>query len=208
MIVIRIVYLIILIGLAACGQYKEDTTGDRKIDQRAKALNDSAVVLAQFYQKEDLVKAIRLLDQATQIDNNYFLAYWNKFSYHTRLKQYDKALIAAKNLTRLRPISPELHGSAGMLYAVTGDSVVAERYLQKASVLYDQVLDTMQSGDLNYNAIIMSKGINLIMIGKQEEGNILLRQLYQDQTDTTFKDLIEEYMDKNRHEIIEAFKSK
>lgn len=206
--IIRTSIFILVLGLISCGQDKGNTASRTKIDPRAKALNDSAAAQAMHFEEESSLRAIQLLNQAIQIDSNYYTAYWNKLGLHTRLKQYDEALVVARHLVRLRPNSPEIHGGIGMLYEMTGDSVSSIKHFNQADVLYDQVLDTMRSGSLNYDMTLMNKGLNLIMIGKQQEGNKLLKQLYQNQNDTAFKELIAEYLDMDRQELIRSLKSK
>ena len=81
----KIILLFILIGLYSCGQ--NDTK--HKVDPTAVRLNNNAMTLVKFIDNEDSSKkAISLLDNATAIDNNYFLGYCNKLMFLGQLNLF------------------------------------------------------------------------------------------------------------------------
>jgi tetratricopeptide (TPR) repeat protein len=200
MMTLKFTLVLLLFGLFSCGQIGSKHT----IDPYAKKLNDSAVRLTFRMHDSDYQNAILLLDQATTVDNNYFLAYWNKLSFQSRLKQYDKAIVTTKNLIRIRPMAPDLHVTCGILYERIGDTISAPLDFQKALSLYNDVLDTMNVSNRDYDMLFMNRAVDLIMLGKQIEGNVLLKQLYNRQTDDAFKDLTLSLMNKNKKELLEA----
>src|SRR5580658_916477 len=75
------------------------------IDLKAKKLKDSATLIAMHQQ--DFVRAISLLDKATQIDSNYIGAYRNKLTFEMDLKHYDEALGVSLKILQLKPNNPD-----------------------------------------------------------------------------------------------------
>src|SRR6476469_10445863 len=108
----RFLFFLLTLSLSACGQ---QTDSKRSIiDPQARKLNDSATMFAM--KQQDYAKAIALLDQATQIDSNFLTSYANKLSFQLQIKQFDKALMTAYNLKRIKPNAPDYYVTIGMLY--------------------------------------------------------------------------------------------
>lgn len=183
--------------LIACSENQQ--TKEYIPHPKAKQLFDSASRLPMHSEE----KAIVLFDQATQIDSNYYVAYFYKLSFQLSLNRLNDALVTAKNLIRLKPQDREVYMSAGFLYWRTGDSVSAIDHFTKASVFFDKILDTMSKSNRSYETILSNKGVNLILIGKQEQGNKILRELYNNGTDKDLKKEYVQFLNKSRKEIIE-----
>ncbi|MGN6399500.1 MAG: tetratricopeptide repeat protein, partial [Flavisolibacter sp.] len=169
----------------------------------AKELNDSAgsvVIHSQDYQK-----AIALLDQAIKIDSNFYTAFWNKVSFQCKLQQFDKALITAKNLNRIKPESPDYFFTTGLIYDKMHDTVSSQKYFNLSAIFYDEILDTMDQTNRSYDNILMSKAINLIIIGQERNGNGILKQLYHKKTNKAFKEMLSLFMNKSKEEILSYF---
>jgi tetratricopeptide (TPR) repeat protein len=139
MITLKFILILLLFGLFACGQ----TGGKHTINPYAIKLNDSAARMTFQMTDSGYQKAILLLDQATAIDSNYFLAYYNKLIFQSQLGQYDKALATSKNLIRIRPGAPDLHLTSGALYEKIGDTVSAKYNFEEALSLYNSIWVTM-----------------------------------------------------------------
>jgi tetratricopeptide (TPR) repeat protein len=192
------IYLLFL-TLIACGQKD-------MVDSEARKLNDSAVALTmKSFDSSAYADAILLLDKATAIDSNYYTAYWNKYSFQWTLKQYDKALVTAKHLNRIKPDAPDYYVSIGLLYEKLGDTVSARQHFKDALVRYNNILDTMDSKNKNYDNLLINKAVNLIFAGQQTEGNEMLKQLYEKHKDDMYAQAIEMFMNKSRQEIIDGF---
>lgn len=195
--------IFVLLALTACGQ----RSGEMKkyvINQKARQLNDSACALTMnFIDSLRYVKAISLLNQATAIDSNYFNAYWNKFVFQNEIKQYGNSIETGKQLIKLKPNSPDTYGLLGTTYYLIGDSTSAKKYYNEALVLYDKVLDTMDVKNKSYGVETMLKGNTLIMLDRYEEGNKILKRLYDREKDEILKSSIKMSMNKTRREIIE-----
>ncbi|MFI5163964.1 MAG: tetratricopeptide repeat protein [Bacteroidia bacterium] len=202
----RLFIIFFFSALVACGQQSSQTK-KHKVDSSARQLNDSAVALTQtFFDSLNYVKAIALLDKATAIDSDYYIAYWNKIAFQSQIKQYDKALVTSKEMIRLKPKTPDFYQRTGILYEIVGDHISADKYFHNALALYDNILDTMKTSNKNYDMLLMSKGVNLIMLGQQQKGNDILKRLYDTQADTLYKEMTASFMNKSKTELLDTYR--
>jgi len=191
----RLIILLILITLSACGQQSKYS-----IDPRAKKLNDSAVNIVMRTNNYD--KAIELLDEAIKIDSNYPTAFANKVSFQLQLKQFDKALVTSKNLLRIKPNAPDYIVMIGMINEQLGDTVSSKKYFTQAAKIYDDILDTMETTNKNYDMYLINKAVNLIFLGQQQTGNDILKKVYSNTKDEVEKEFISEFMNKSKQQIL------
>lgn len=166
-------------------------------------LNDSAMKV--IVQRKDYSEAISLLNQATQIDSDYYLGFANKLYFQLEEKQFDSALKTAKNLSRIKPGAPDYYVIIGVLNDLTGDSVSANKFYSEASTRYNAILDTMSSSNKEFDILSMNKAINLVLIGQQQRGNEILIKLYKKQNDSNYKELIASFMNKSKKKIMELY---
>jgi tetratricopeptide (TPR) repeat protein len=198
----KLTIYLFLFTLVACGQKNSETKKDI-VDPKAKQFNDSAVALIRSMKDEDSQKAILLLDEAIKIDSTYFTAYWNKLSLQSQLKQYDRAIETGKQILKLNKISPYYYFIIATFYYRIGDTISANNYFKKTLAVCDIVLDTMSlKNRATYEVVIMNKGVSLIFLGQQEEGNKILKQFYDSQTDTTYRMWTAAFMNKTKEEIL------
>ena len=190
----RFLISFLIISLCACGQ-------QTKTNPQAKHLTDSAVIVV--IRTGDYEKALTLIDEALKIDSNYLAALKNKFAFQLHLEQIDKAIETAKQMKRIKPDVPDYSQTVGMLYEKIGDSISAEKYFTEASTQFDNILKTTSSESKNYTFLLINKAINLVLLGKQQEGNDILKQLYEKEKDETYKEYIAQFMGKSRKEIID-----
>lgn len=189
-----------LLFLSACAQ----RTSKPKFDPVVVRLNNMAINLSSYIQNSDSAnKAINYLDSATIIDSNYFLGYYNKLIFLNQLKQYDKALIAINQLIRLRPNANDIYITGGIIYEKIGDTISSRRYFEKSLSICASILDTMNVKNRNYNMLALNKAINLVLLGQNIKGNLLLKQVYENQIDSSQKATTLSFMNKNKDEIIE-----
>ena len=139
------------------------------IDLKAKKLKDSATLIAMHQQ--DFVRAISLLDKATQIDSNYIGAYRNKLTFEMDLKHYDEALGVSLKILQLKPNNPDHYFTVGFLYNIQGDISTSKKYFTESAKRYDKILDTMPVSNSGYDMLSMNKGVALIFLEQQQEGN-------------------------------------
>lgn len=195
----RVSILFLFIGLYACGQ--QSSNKKNTVDPNARRLNDSAMQVAMYTQDYD--KAIALLEQAILIDSNYLTAYANKLSFQMQLKRFDQALQTAFKLKSQRPQSPEYYVTIGMLYHFKSDTGSSIKFLKEADALYSNIFDTMKVANPHYDMLLMGKGINLVFIGQQIEGNRVLKLLYDKSKDEIFKEMLSSYMNKSKQAILD-----
>jgi tetratricopeptide (TPR) repeat protein len=195
---IKILLIGIIFSLSACGQKLSQHT----VNADAIALNKRAMSLLFFINNSDSAnKAIRLLDSATALDSNFYSGYYSKLMFFAQLNQYYKAIETINHMIRLRPKNYELYSTGAIMYDKLGDSISSEEYLQKSLEICTKVLDTMSVQNRNYH--LMNKALILIMLGHQTDGNLLLKMVYEDETDSVKKEWIHSYMNKSKREIIE-----
>lgn len=197
----RFSILLLIIGLNGCGQ--QPINNRDSINPEAKKFNDSASSIIMHTQDYD--KAIDLLDQAIKIDSNYYLAFSNKVTFQLALNQIDKALLTAKNLNRIKPSSPDYFVSVGLIYDKIGDTVSSQKYFKKAVVFYDKIVDTINKANKNYDMLLFNKAVNLKFIGKEKEGNEILKELYDKSKDEFYKEMIDSLIKKSKQQLLDDY---
>ena len=85
------------------------------------------------------------------------------------------------------------------------DTISSQKYFQQSEIRYEKILDTMNTVNKNYNNTLMNKGVNLIIIGQQQKGNDILKQLYDKEKDSFRKEMLASYMDKSKQEILDYY---
>ncbi len=193
--------ILLLIGLYACGQQPENKK--TTVNPEAKKLNDSAVIVAM--ETGDYDRAISLLNQATTIDSNYFSAYTNKLSFLLTQKQYDKALLAARNLIRIKPNIPDYYMTIGILYHIKADNNLSQKYLSESLNRFNHLLDTMKSTNGAYSFTLMNKGLNLVFLGQAQKGNDIFKHLYATQKDEILREQLTSYMNKSKDDLLKEW---
>jgi tetratricopeptide (TPR) repeat protein len=193
---IVIAFFIFSVYLVACGQSNKTK---QLVNPEAKKLSDSAMlVFLKSFKEEDYERSILLLEKATKIDSNYFKAYYNRMLIENTFKHYDKALIAANRITRLKPDDPGFYITAGILYEKNGNPSSSKEYFQTALVKYNSILDTMQLNNPGLFFLKMNKGVDLILLNQQEQGNTILKDLYAKETAGIYKEALTPFLNKSR----------
>jgi tetratricopeptide (TPR) repeat protein len=185
--------------LSSCAQ----TSQRSHIDPLAIRMNDSAMALFRYGNMDSTQKALSYLDKATKLDSNYYLGFSNKRIVQTQLKLYRDLITTTKSLIRLRPLAPDFYLSAGTLYEKLNDSVSATKYYEQALILYNHLLDTVSLQNGNYDIFFMDRALDIILLGDQNKGDSLLKQLYDRQTDDDFRQMTLSFMNKNKKKLIE-----
>jgi len=197
----KIILIFLSIGFCSCGQKK--TT--HAIEPSAIKLNDSALQIAKSMDDSNHEKAILLLDKATKIDSNFYLAYWNKYVFQSELKQYEKAEQTLKNLIRIKPEDPQTYFVTGMFYENTKDTISSEKYFQHAEILYINIFDTLHLSNKKYGNFCLNRAINLIMSGDTLKGNTFLKKSFNSETNKDYKEYIASFINKNKNQILKLF---
>jgi tetratricopeptide (TPR) repeat protein len=156
------------------------------------------------YKKAQYEKAIDLLNKATQIDSNYFIAFSNKIAAQSYLKRYQDALITAKELLRLAPNNATVKYHVAGIFYKTGDTTRARAYCQEYLNYCDKKLDTMSVKNRHYKDIQLEKGLVLIFLDQQQKGREIFKTLYEKETDDSMKDMYLLYMRATKTDIVEG----
>lgn len=198
---LNLFFIISLPCLCAYGQQNENTK--QFVNPQAKILNDSAISV--MFHSQDYNKALILLDKAIEIDSNYITALNNKVSFEMELKQFDKALITLKRIIAIKPQIPEYHFFAGLIYVISGDTTSSQNYFKEADNCYNTILDSISKENKSYDFVLMNKAVNLICMGDEEKGNNILKQLYANEKDDIEKEVLSDFINKSRSEIVNYF---
>ena len=144
-----------------------------KVDKSAKspARKDTGVWMSSIDEDGRYKKAISLLDEATKIDTDYLIAYWNKFGFQCHLKRYKDALVSGKQMLRLTPHDQTIKFLMGKIYDKLGDTVRARVYYKDYLLYCDRTLDTMSTSNKQRKGIEEYKAITLIMLGQRQRAN-------------------------------------
>jgi len=161
-----------------------------KYNIEAIKLNDSAVAiqmhLGQPGYTKSLNDAIVLLDNAIEIDSNYFTAYLNKWNFQTQLKQYNSAITTGNKMIKLIPNDNVLKLLLGKSYERAGDTVTAKRYYGENLLSINKVLDTMNVNSKSYDNLTSDKIDVLILLRQFQNARDLSDKLYKKGTDPIF----------------------
>ncbi|MBS0645993.1 MAG: hypothetical protein JSR97_05330 [Verrucomicrobia bacterium] len=198
----KLIAIVLLIGLYSCGERQTENRNH----MAAIELNNDAMRMVRFLDNRDSAqKGISLLDRATSLDSNYFLGYYNKLIFYNQLREYDNAIITVNKLIRLKPNAHDLYLTGGLLREKTGDSTGAKAFFEKSLTLSNQVLETMNPGNPDYEMVIGNKAMNLIMLNERSTAVQLLKDMYESQTGDEAKGNILKLMNSSKRELIEQF---
>ena len=146
-----------------------------------------------------------MLDSATTIDSNYYLGHFNKIMFLNRLSQFDKAILTSKNLIRLRPDAHDLYIICGIFYEKLNDTISSKNYFTQSLRLCNLALDTMQLNSSDYEMFAINKAINLIMLNRNSESNILLTKLSERHENGKMKNITLSMLNLNKKQLIDLY---
>jgi tetratricopeptide (TPR) repeat protein len=149
-----------------------------------------------------LKKAIGILNKAIKIDSNYQFAYWNKFQFQTQLKQMDSALATGNQLIKHWPDNATFRFIIGERYEIKGDAVTSNSYYRVALSILNKQLSAISVTDKHYKSLIFEKATVLILLNQIGEAHRILKDVYDNETDESYKENLKTLMTFNRHELI------
>ena len=198
--ILTFITLFILTAFYSCGQKKIK----HKVNPEVTILSNKITPLVNFLDNPDSCKkALLYLDSATNIDNLCFLCYYNKLMFLYSLKKFDKAVETMNECIRIAPWAYDLYFAGGILYEKIGDTISSKRYFQKSLKLTNSALDTMKARDLNYEVLVNSKAVNIIMLDDYKGGNDMLKEIADRQQEPDLKEMTISYMNKRKKEIVD-----
>ena len=154
-------------------------------------LNNQAIKII----NSDPDSALILLDKATIIDKNNYVAYNNKVSVYCSKGDYENAIKAAEQGLKIKPDLAEAVTMLGMLYDFTGQPGKAKDQYQKAIDLYDNRIST---SDKDKQANRLNKAHALLLLGNETEGQNEVRELLKENPDDFTIQMLVDF-DKNKY---------
>jgi tetratricopeptide (TPR) repeat protein len=184
-------------------QSKSASAQKNHYDPAAEKLNRSAMDTAMNSNStRKLQSAINLLNQAIKIDSTYFPAYNNKMTFQITIKQYQEAINTGKQMIKLRPNNVAVTFTVGLLNDKIGDGFLAKQYYNKVLTTDNAVLDTMHTQNKAYSNVQLSKALCFIMLNEQQKGGTIIKKLYSTSTDSNYKAVYIQYMNKSKQDIL------
>ena len=117
---------------SACGTKAQENNYNKK----AKQLNDSAIAMGLLGDTAKVMAAIQLLNEATNIQPDYYLAYWNKLAFQCQLGLMDDVFTTLKIMEQISPENPDLKTRLGVFYErYKKDAIQAQVKYNEAEVL-------------------------------------------------------------------------
>jgi len=176
-----------------------------QVNEEAMNFNNKGIQLASTFENDSILKAIELFDKAIELQPDFLSAYWNKFIFLNQLGKTDDAFKTIKAIEKLRPDNPDYKLQVGIFTELSGDSITARKYYIKAEKIYENILDTLtKSNDelSTYQSTLMSKAINLKLLGQEREATNILKNISQNITNDDYKNMVDNFIVMNRKEII------
>jgi hypothetical protein len=187
-----------------------DKAKECNYNERAIQLNDSAIMISSWGDTAKILIAIELLNEATDIQPDYYLAYWNKLTFQRQLNLMDDASVTLKVMEQLSPENPDLKTMLGAIYErYRKDTVLAINKYNEADLLYKTILDTLNPASFSYQSVVTSYAFNLKMLRKNIDfDSIFIYGYYNNDKEKyeTFKKYIENhFVRKSREELINMY---
>jgi tetratricopeptide (TPR) repeat protein len=201
----QVFYILTILTFISCGETKKKEEANQ-IDKRAIELNDKGIELAMTFDNDSIKKAIELFDQATKIEPDYYLAYWNKLVFQNHLGQKTEAFKTINKLENIRPNNPDLKVTKGVLIELNGDSLSARQKFLQADKIYTSILDTLTNKTDPQKMTLMNKAVNLKFLGREDEGNKILEDIKTETKEENLKEMFETLIRMTRKELIDNFK--
>lgn len=178
---------------------------DSENKKKAIELNNKGIELASNLNADSIEKAIELFNQATQLDPDYYLAYWNKYVYQNQLGKKKDALETLTKLEDLKPNNADLKVTAGIFLELNGDSLSARQKFLVAEELYFKTLDTVELNSNTYYSILTNKAVNLKYLGQNDEANKLLIKVKNETNEESLKEMTTYFISLSRKELLKSF---
>ncbi len=150
-----------------------DSQNEQGYDKKAIALNNYATEL--MLNKPD--SALLLLNEATEIDPDYYLAHNNKINLFITKGEIDKAIRSAEKSVELKPNIAEAVIMLGMLYDYNGNTDKAKEQYSKALDIFKKRLET---SDKNKFENRLNRAYALLLLGEKKEGKTEIQKLLQE----------------------------
>jgi len=196
----KLLLFIMFWKFASC-QYKPDT----KAVELVKKANEIGLK-SQYIDSIKANQALELINQAIEIDNKYFSAYYSKGLFLAVKKDIDGALLNNLKLIELRPNQPSWIIQRGLFFDIKGDTVKAQENYSLGLTKYRDILKQKDMNqDFNFRIEFISA---LEAQGNLNQAKIEIEKL---RTDFPENDIVQtyvkEYKLKGKAELISLWKN-
>ena len=196
----KLVFIIIILPFIAC---------HHKPDAKAVALVKKANQLGLESQYNDTIKAneaLKLLDEAIAIDDQYFSAYYSKSMFLAVKKDIDGELLNNAKLIELRPNQPMWLIQRGLYYDIKGDKKKATENYDLGISKYKKLLKNEKSKqDFNLRLEYISA------LEAKEDFNQIKIEIQQMKNDFPSNEIVtaflKDYKSKTKAELIDLWKN-
>jgi len=172
------ILILILFLFASCNKAQD------QYNLKSIELNDQAIkrmrqgMMSSGKEKEDYYnKALKLFNEAIEIDSSFINSYDNKVSILVDLKRYTEAIDVLELKLMRQPDLAEGYFFLGLLYESINDTVNAYKFYNKSIDIFEE--------RISQGKMIEANEINLacsyIMINEEEKGNRLLEKYLPDE---------------------------
>jgi len=195
---------LLLVFLCCCSLAHAHAQRPYTPDPKARSIHDKAVNLYLRYNqnKDSVLSAIRLEENALAIDSTYLIAWNSKLSFECQARRYNDALKTIKRMMNIFPGETDLAFFSGILAFRTGNN-------EEATIIFDQLIKTYNKiTDENNNpdhlkTPELNKALALKLLGRNDESRQVLVNLSMKEHDLTVRRHINAYISKSREDIIE-----
>jgi len=196
-------YLLIFLLSMSCFADCVAQAAQHAPNPKAKLLEDSAIHIFTKAAGDTSVnnKVIRLLEMAVKIDNNYYEGWVNLMTFQCRINLFEDGLKTVKKMEHIFPDQSDVLFNCGILEYATRRDKDAMATFTKLLKIFNAV-PSINTKSQNYKAMLISKGVTLILLDKPTEGKNLLKKLYQEETDGYVKSYIAFYVNSSKEQII------
>jgi tetratricopeptide (TPR) repeat protein len=194
----KLIILLFAICLLSCKQ----SHSQRSIDPKEKKILDNAVRIINQNSNQAKQDSIDSLNKVIKLDSNNTESYGRKFMFENDLKRYKDAIVTGTQMMRLIPQSASLKYMIGEVYERMGDTITAVEYYKTSLSMLNNLLDTMSTKDRHYRTGRGDKAIVLILLHQEKQGQQILKDLYESETDKIDKSMIQDYLNWKRHDFI------
>ena len=163
----------ILLTITLLCSFSCNSQNKQSYDEKAIALNNRASEL--IITKPD--SALILLNQATEIDPDYYLAHNNKINLFISRGEFDKAIESAEKGVKAKPDLAESVTMLGMLYDYKGQTDKAREQYTKALEIYNRRLENSDKNEFDNK---LNRALTLLLLEKLEEGQKEIERLLQE----------------------------
>jgi tetratricopeptide (TPR) repeat protein len=168
----KTVNLCLILAMISCQTVtnKQQVLADKKPE--AIALNKKAgdIYARNLYNRDSMLYAIKLFDQAIARDSSYPAPVTNKMNVLLNLKEYNQAIATGKNFIAQGQGYAEFYQYLGLIYDKIDKKDSANYYHQKALSLFDQRIQ-MDSNAIN----LSNKYISLLTLDTSKREKILVQ---------------------------------